>query len=334
MNITIVQQALDVFGISQEIINYILLQKTIVRGKEKLIFLLRTQNGHQYVCRFYGENNNNVQIVNQQSHFAMMLRNKGIITPLKYMKDNTYCIPFAFENKSYLVTIEDYLEGSDFIIDLKLYEKLGELLGKIHHISEMIQTTICYSIISDSIMNGTATFKRILNKSMIQEGANKCINDLSRIHDSLVYKLKEDLHSLPCGSVHGDLSTFNNIIDCYGKIGIIDFDLAGKESYLSDALVTFYSSIYKCSQVNEASNGYNNRAFTMFLNGYLSKRKLTKAEINAFPYMAALFDGLYFSKHLISKANGLLNSSMLNDLSKAFQHFDVSEHQFKMREYL
>lgn len=334
MNISLLQQTLDIFCITQKICHYSVLQETAEAENEKHIFLVKTKNDNQYVCRYYKGNQFNSEIINQQSNFAMILKKYGIITPMKYKQNNNYCIPLNFEGKTYLVTVEDYLIGNDFKIDIHLYKKMGELLGNLHSISETHPSTINYSIILDSIMNGRASYENILKKSIYPLEGYKYIANIIHIHDSLVCILKKCWSELPRGSAHGDLSTFNNIINVCGQIGIIDFDLAGNEIYITDLLITFYSSIYKYAPCSENANYNFNEALNEMLNSYLSKRKLSKAEINAFPYIAALFDGLYFSKHLISMANSLQDASILNGFSKVIQHFDASKHQFQTREYI
>lgn len=332
MDITSIQNTLVLFGINQEVSSYILIQETVESEKEKLIILVKTMDGSKYICRYYGGNHFSETVIEQQSYFAYVLQKNGIITPNKYNCKGSYCLPFTVGNKKYLTTVEDFLAGNNFGIDLQLFEKLGRLLGCLHRISEKVPTKIDYSAITDSIVSGKARFEAILNKTQKIFEISDCITEIGGLHDGLVNKLSKSWCTLPCGSVHGDLSVFNNIIEVDGSIGIIDFDLAGNETYLSDLLITFYSSLYKYYPDRENRNINVNKAYKMFFRGYLSQRKLTKTEISVFPEMAALFDGLYFSKMLLSEWNQTHESIVLKQFDKAYRHFNVYKHLYLMED--
>ena len=332
MDIITLQNTFDLFGINQEVNSYIPIQETVEIENEKLIILVKTVNGSKYICRYYKGSHFSKTVIEQQSQFADVLKNNGIITPNKYSCKGSYCLPFTFGNKKYLTTIEDFLAGNDFGIDLQLFEKLGRLLGCLHRISEKVPTKIDYSPITDSIISGKARFEAILNKTSKTFEISDRITKIGGLHDRLVNQLSENWCTLPCGSVHGDLSVFNNIIEVDGSIGIIDFDLAGNETYLSDLLITFYSSLYKYYPDREKTNIDVSKAYKMFFRGYLSQRKLTETEISVFPEMAALFDGLYFSKMLLSEWNQTHGSIVLKQFDKAYRHFNVYKHLYLMED--
>lgn len=323
------QNTLFRFGIRYDICTFYPLQEASEDEKEKRIILVQTINGNKYVCRYYGGSHFSQNILEQQSRFACVLQNNGIITPNKYNSKGRYCLPFDVGNKKYLTTVEDYLDGNDFEIDLQLFEKIGRLLGCLHRISEEIPAIINYAPVTNSILCGKARFEALLNRAKIPFEKNSCITSIASMHDELVGKLSKCWCMLPSGSVHGDLSIFNNIVEVGGNIGIIDFDLAGNEPFLSDLLITFYSSLYKYYTDSEKTNIDAIKAYKMFFGGYLSQRELTKTEISVFSEIAALFDGLYFSKMLISEWNRTQKQKILDRFEEAQNKFDTSIHLFE-----
>ena len=322
------QNVFGKFELGQDIVEYQLIQETSDIYDEKLIYFVKNSENKCYVCRYYYGGHYSESVIEQQSNFAMTLYKNGIITPLKYKHNGHYCIKILINNKMYLVTLEDYLLGQSFEMSPQLFGKLGRLLGKLHSISENNPTKINYSIIDDGFKSGTAKFDKILNKAVKPIIKNETIYQISKTHDGLVNELMKEWWMLPKGSVNGDLSVFNNIIDVNHEIGIIDFDLAGNETYLGDMLITFYSSLYQCFTVSEKYLHQIQEISKQYFDEYCSQRKLTEIELSIFSKTAALFDGLYFCKMIVDEWNYTQNESILKKIDEAHRYFDVSLHDF------
>ena len=311
---------LSLFGISASVSDVTILEKSVKPNKVRIICCINTDFKRKYVCRISNELNYPKELIEKQCEFAMYLYDNNIDTAKKYSYNGEYCRTLKLESGCFLVTLEDWIGKDRVLVTPEEYRMLGCLLGKMHSLSEKFTLKVGEGLISRSIITGRASFNNLLRQMNNPIHDSSVIERTAYKHDSLISTLRENLHKLPSGTVHGDLSSFNNIVSIpyQNNIVIIDFNLAGEEPYLFDVLVTFYSSI---NNLFQSSDDVLIENYYTFFEGYSSVRKFNDVELRLWACAAALFDGLYFSKRMIRKYN--LSNKADNDtwLYKAAEHF-------------
>lgn len=328
MNITILNGILYKYGFIEKLIKTVTLQETKKVGEVRLIYLLELKNKLKLVCRISHEREFSREIIEQQCCFSEKLRKKGIPVAKKYRANGSYCITCFYDLLLCCITLEEYVGVNNKKIDLKMFALLGEILGKMHMISENDPTTINYSSISKIIKNDEAKFNKLLTHIDPFVYKHVCIKEIEKKHDMLVFLLKDLLDQLPHGAIHGDLSVINNLCVDNEKIRIIDFNLASDDPYLCDMLICIYSSIYKQSNKSQKDRINVQEALSHFILSYYKQRKFSLSELDAFSVAAALFDGLYYCKSIIEEYNMKADTRILKRLESALIRFDPLAHKY------
>lgn len=151
------------------------------------------------------------------------------------------------------------------------------------------------------------------------------------MHDSLVDYISVRLCNLPKGAVHGDLGIYNNLLIASDGLYVIDFNLCGDEYFIIDALSALFSSLYYDIEIPFK---VKDSAIGLFLKGYIEVRKISFNEKALFPYVAALFDGVYYSKMCISYWNKGRQKEALKLLTKTKEHFDIDRYKQRYMDIL
>lgn len=301
------------------------LQETIMNEERRLIYRVETSNGGQWVCRLTRETAFPRRLIEQQSQFAMMLYDNGILTPWKAQSDGQFCVEMYVEGFAYHVTVESYLEGRQTPPSPTPVTEFGKLIGKTHALSKKFHADIDFSVIGNAIASGKARLSTILSFSNTPIPDTPSVKYAVTLHDNLILELSTFWRKLPQGRVHGDLGIFNNIIYTKSGMGIIDFNLSGKEAYLADAMSAYYSSCHKCEE-----SAFGDNELCDFLSGYASEYRFCASERRAFSSLAALFDGLYFCKKIIQRWNANPNMDVLMSFQDAPRHFSPNRHIFQI----
>ena len=310
---------LSLYEISESVSKITIIESSTGSNKIRIIFCIETDSGREYICRISNEANYPKGLVEKQCAFARFLYDNGINTPKKYSCSGGYCRTLKINNEYFLVVLEERLGNDMVLVTPEEYRDLGILLGKIHCLSEGYVLKVGQGIVSRSIDTGRARFDNLIKQLM----PPVC---------ELISALQKDMHRLPYGTVHGDLSSFNNIVSMPDQKGmaVIDFNLAGEEPYLFDLLITFYSSI---NDLLRSSKNVSVERYFTFFEGYSSVRKFNNIELELWDRAAALFDGLYFCKRMIGEYNLSPTTDNAQWLYEALEHFDVKTHRIEKRTY-
>lgn len=283
--------------------------------KIRLIYQIDTSEGQKLICKANHEVNYPQWLIEKQSHFAMFLYNNGIPTAKKLTSNNKYCIKLPSHRLNLDVTLEEYAGQDLKNINLDTFCKFGELLGKIHSISEHYTQHIGFSATYTALSSGKATYKNILRHTKKRLPNIPEVNKAAILHDTLVGILRSRWKQLPQGTVHDDIGIFNNLVIHNNKIAVIDFNMAGEDVYLVDLLASYYSSYYK--YYNNLSSQYENALIDFFMKGYTTYRKLTLVEELNFPIISSLMRGIFYTKLFIDN----LNSNIHMNIIDIVEHF-------------
>lgn len=321
---------LSKYGFFEEIVDIIPLQESKKKDEIRCIYQVDLKGSLKLICRVSKERRFHKELIEQQSCFSEQLRLCGVPVAKKYKSDDGYCITYKLDSFLCCVTLEEYVGEDIKIIDINTFERLGQILGQMHTVSEQNPFKINYSHIFAAITNGRARFTNILR----DEETTSCamgisyIEEIAKIHDRLVSLIKRAADKLPRGAVHGDLGILNNIVVNQGDIFIIDFNLAGEELFLFDMLSCFYSSIHKYSWREALQTIDYDEAYFKFISGYCSQRELSASEKEAFGIVAALFDGLFYSKAIVEEYNITKDRTVFSKFRYAHKYFDILNHDF------
>ena len=88
------------------------------------------------VIRFKNESDVTIGLIESQSQFAYMMRNEGIATPYQYQTDGKFAKWYSIGSYDVIVTGEQFVENEIKVVDAMTARKTGELLAKMHIISE------------------------------------------------------------------------------------------------------------------------------------------------------------------------------------------------------
>lgn len=319
------ERFLHMFGIEDEIVSVECLQESEYTAGFRYIDKIITTD-RTWVCRISKESQYSVFLVEMQSRFAMLLRKNGIITAKKLQCNHAYCIETPFRNTLVQITMEECL-GKDFSdLTVNTFQQFGTLLGKMHFISEYYSAKIGKSYIAEAIYSHKAVFSAVLAKAVVPFPKLKELETIEHIHDQLISELSQVWNILPFGAVHGDLGLYNNLLETDFGLGVIDFNLAGDEVYLADALSSFYASIHKYSWHSKMQKVDRKKALADFLAGYCKERIFTSFEQNQFSKIAALFDGLFFCKATVEMWNDGYCDAALARMPEALFYFNPETH--------
>lgn len=324
------QNILSSFGIFENVLLTEILENLKTKDKYRIIYKIIT-NSNTWVCRISNEKGYTCNIIEKQEDFAMILRQNGVSVPLKIKSNGKYCQQFDIDNIIVNVTLERFIKSVDSENPKNLFYKLGNIIAEIHNISENKKSIIGKSFLSSEILSGNAKFNKIILKSKPKIYVFEELKVAEELHDSLVDYISVRLCNLPKGAVHGDLGIYNNLLIASDGLYVIDFNLCGDEYFIIDALSALFSSLYYDIEIPFK---VKDSAIGLFLKGYIEVRKISFNEKALFPYVAALFDGVYYSKMCISYWNKGRQKEALKLLTKTKEHFDIDRYKQRYMDIL
>lgn len=317
---------LPVYGFTEEIIDTSILQESSEINGILYLYKICLKNGTRLVCRISDDRKTTVSRTEAQCRFSELMRRNGICTPRIYEISDHFTMHLTIDGIDCIILLEDYAGEDIDDTSFALYGYLGELLGKMHAVSEANPMKIPNTKLYEAILNGNASFERILEKADPVFRQLPATAEITKLHDGLVYEVQGLLEKLPLGTVHGDLSVFNNLVKLEGNISVIDYALAGREPFLSDLLSAFYASIYRYRWKDPFDSIQLTDARLQYMRSYYTQRKLHGIEISSYPLIAALFDGLFYCKSIIYNYQLIHDDALLDDFIFATQHFNPSKH--------
>ncbi len=176
---------------------------------------------------------------------------------------------YGMINESYAY-VYDWIEGLDAESTVETFEKLGDMMGRLHTIPEP------YAFRSDFILKNEV---QKLRSAAVAKGIDQKYRDLlSSIRD---------VDHLPQGMIHTDIGPHNALQRPDGTILIIDWEDAG----LGPLIVDIGWELEQCLSDTSVFEIEKAKAF---LQAYQAHRKLTLEEINHTYDVALFFAFLYW----------------------------------------
>ncbi|MCM3758383.1 hypothetical protein M3197_13010 [Sporosarcina aquimarina] len=187
------------------------------------------------------------------------------------------------EEDGFVFTLEKELSGHELTnITDELLSEIGRLLGKQHIISAQFKSPFTTGT-SWSMFGGNATENLgdyDENELSFLEFKNCCeSHPLYEAIESLYLEYRRVLQKawaqLPQGAVQGDFCYYNMVREESGKLGIYDFNLAGNEVYLNEAIAVAVYHAWHAPYTGELTE---EKRFQLLLETYTFERPFSEQE--------------------------------------------------------
>ena len=308
-----IETILHDFGISGKCVAFNELQryhyeKEDPSSKEvRLIAKVKLDNGREIVIRFKNEKNVTIDIVNDQSRFAVLLANNGIETPTVYSSCGQYARRYQIGEYDVIVTVENFVTGELQEVDMETAEKTGRLLARMHNISEAFDFHVQNKVIFDPLKeNDLFSFEDFTVKKDYLVTIDKTLYDnIVREHDRLLQQL-QSFGNGPQYAVQGDISINNLYQTASGDIGVFDFNLCGDSVPYFDSVMQAVYVARLMDYPDNLSEKPESVILPAFLKGYHQERPFTDEQKETFPYLYALISAFWlfdmkWDEHSIKK---------------------------------
>lgn len=203
----------------------------------KMIIKVDFVNRSPVVVKFLRENRHPHNKIENQSKFSEYLRNQGILTPKRYTSGDNHCIKYKLNDMCLDVTVEDYLGEEIKTIDFKLAYKIGQLMARIHYISERgnchIGANTIFNVVGYNEVIGYDKFVELGERGKID---SEMYQKIKKVYSDKLKRIKLLWDKLPKYATQGDCS-INNLTYIGEELGIFDYNIAGDETLIGDMVL-------------------------------------------------------------------------------------------------
>ncbi len=310
------------YGVMPECVSFTELQRYDYDNdpvRVRLIIRAELTNGRSVVIRFKNEEDAPQDIIEAQSRFAALLYRHGIETPKAYTYGGDLAHGYSIGGYDVVVTVEDFADGEIQIVDPKTAEDTGELLAKMHCITEKADahadSKVLFDPLAENDLFSFEAFTRHKNKLLgIDSGL---YHEIVRRHSELAAHI-EPFAKAPRFAVQGDISICNLYRTKDGRLGVFDFNRCGDNVLYFDAVMQAIFEARLMDYPTELAGRQEEPILTAFLKGYLKLRPFTEEQKAAFPYLYALTDA-FWAGDIIWSDNSLAKAIEANDDAHAHQ---------------
>ncbi|MCI9444206.1 MAG: phosphotransferase [Oscillospiraceae bacterium] len=269
------------------------------------------------VIRFKNETDVTAEIMESQCRFADEMRKNGVMVPRQYQTNNAFARWYDVNEYHVLVTVEEFVENEVTAVDAAIAEKTGELLAKMHSISEKNDLHVSSAVLFDPFaandLFDTASF---LSLAPAFSGSDQALfNHIVRKYDAYMEVLSP-LKRQPRYAVQGDISCCNLFQTCSGEIGIFDFNRCGDNNLFCDAVMQAVFEARLMDYQDGAGDVIRADILTSFLRGYRSVRNFSEEQQNWYPHLYAVINA-FWSSDIRWKEDSLLHSVKNGNMRRA-----------------
>lgn len=274
----------------------------------RLIIKVEMEDLLSFVVRFKNESDVTIELIERQSQFAEILQNNGIITPTQYKANGQFAKWYCIGGYDVIVTVEEFVENEVKFVDERIAGKTGELLARMHTISEYNDLHINNYVIFDPFTyNDLFAYDMFLSLGSSLKGEDKVIFDKIVDKYNKYMDVLEPLKKCPRYAVQGDISNCNLYLTHSGEIGVFDFNRAGDNNLFCDAIM---QAIYEARHMDypeSRETDFEAVILKSFLDGYCSIRSLSDTEKQWYPYLQAIITA-FWSDDIRWNEDSLLNA--------------------------
>lgn len=269
------------------------------------------------VIRFKNEADVTREIMESQSRFADELRKNGIITPRQYQSDGAFARWYDINGYHVLVAVEEFAENEITVVDAATAEKTGELLARMHSISEKNDLHVSNAVLFDPFAaNDLFAAASFLSLGSAFSGGDRALFDKIVQRYGAYMEVLSPLKAQPRYAVQGDISCCNLYRTCSGELGIFDFNRCGDNNLFCDAVMQAVFEARLMDYPDGAGDDIRPEVLTSFLRGYRSVRDFSEEQQNWYPYLYAVINA-FWSSDIRWNEDSLVNAVKNGDTERA-----------------
>ncbi len=236
-----------------------------------------------------------MSIVESQSAFSEYIRSQGIWTARRYASDGQYCLPFKLNELDVWITVEEDLGEEIQAIDFHLARQIGQLLGKIHAVSErgscLIGRDTIFNLLGYNELSGYGVFCELGETGKLDP---VLFQRIQALYKEKLDCVKRQWDELPRFATQGDMS-INNLTRKGWNLGIFDFNIAGDATLVADMVLQGLLTANEMPLVEGMKDGDRPKLFELFYQGYCSERDLSIKEEQVVGHIHALSAAFWFT---------------------------------------
>ena len=254
----------------------------------RLIIKVTFEKHSPVVMRFKNEKNATEEMIEKQSKFAETMFENGIPTPHNYSNNGSFAKTYHINGYEVIVTVEDFCEGEVNAVDEETARMTGELLAKMHDISERENLRLGMKTLFDPLDRNDLFDLSVFteNKDKLRGIAPGLYDEIEKLRDFCMEKIAV-FGNEPRYAVQGDISDCNLYISG-GRLGVFDFNNSGDNVLFYDAAMQAIFEATLMDYTEEASPERERKILSAFLDGYESLRPFTEEQRKVFPYLYAI----------------------------------------------
>ncbi|GKV70132.1 hypothetical protein NCCP2716_26300 [Sporosarcina sp. NCCP-2716] len=266
-----------------------------VSKEVKIIAKVEFADRAPLIMKILRESEHPMSVVESQSAFSEYIRSQGIRTARRYASDGHYCLPFKLTDLDVWITVEEDLGEEIQAIDFRLASQIGQLLGKIHAVSEkgscLIGRDTIFNFLGYNEVSGYDVFCELgetgnLNPDLFQR--------IQALYKEKLDCVKRQWKELPRFATQGDMS-INNLTCNGGDLGIFDFNIAGDATLVADMVLQGLLTANEMPLAEGTGDDDRPELFMQFVQGYCSERELSKKEKQVVGEIQALSAAFWFT---------------------------------------
>lgn len=262
----------------------------------KIVSKVEFTDRNPLVVKITKENEHPFHKIESQSEFSEYIRSQGVLTPKRYANDGKYCVHYQLNNLIVGVTVEDFLGDELKAIDFTLSYKIGQLLGKIHRISEdgkcLIGSNTIFNFCGYNEVSGYEKFCELGDTGNIN---SEMYLKIKGLYTEKFDRFKKVWDRLPRFATQGDIS-INNLAMIDGNLGIFDYNIAGDETLVGDMVLEGLLTANEMELAEGLTDNDRIELFRRFVEGYQTERSLSNDEIKVFGDIYVISSAFWFTK--------------------------------------
>lgn len=290
------------FGLSQEIGRVSELQRYDYEDRDpgakevRLIVKAEPVSGPPLVVRFKNEPDAPLEVIDSQCRFADTLRKNGILTPCQYQSNGMFAKRLELNGYDVTVTVEQFAEHEIKAVDPDIARKTGELLARMHNISEQNDLHVPAQVLFDPFApNDLFDFASFAALEPLTGRELRPLFDRIAERYHAYMEALAPLAGQPRYAVQGDISNCNLYQAASGEIGIFDFNRCGDNNLFCDAVMQAVFEARLMDYPEDAGEDIGKTVLASFLSGYDSLRPFSEEQRRWYPYLCALINGFWSS---------------------------------------
>ncbi len=297
-----IEAILTDFGISSEPSRFTELQRYHYEEENpqsrevRLIEKVQLANGSSVVIRCKNEEDVSLELIEEQSRFAALLRENGIPCPMQYTADGAFAKWYRINGYDVIVTVEEFVDGELQCVTAEAAEKTGRLLARSHNISEAYDFHVNNAVLFDPFTdNDLYKYEEFRSVGFgLPKDSMDLFHKITERYDAYM-RMLSPLREEPRYAVQGDISNCNLYRLQDGSIGMFDFNRCGDNSLYCDAVMQAIFEARLMDYPKNCSEQYGQEILVAFLTGYQAERPFSDLQKKLFPYLYAVVDAFWAS---------------------------------------